>query len=187
MLVLITEYLSQFINGLSVFQYITLRAIFAAMTSLVISLIFGPRIIMWLNSMQLEQAIRNDGPETHLKKHGTPTMGGALIILAVCLSSLLWADLSNRYVWIILFTVVGFGLIGWIDDYKKVVEKNPNGISAKHKIFWQSILAIFIAFLSTTLHQRRRKLSYCFLSERFCSAIGMVLYCFCLFRSCRFQ
>ena len=146
MLVLITEYLSQFINGLSVFQYITLRAIFAAMTSLVISLIFGPRIIMWLNSMQLEQAIRDDGPETHLKKHGTPTMGGALIILAVCLSSLLWADLSNRYVWIILFTVVGFGLIGWIDDYKKVVEKNPNGISAKHKIFWQSILAIFIAF-----------------------------------------
>jgi phospho-N-acetylmuramoyl-pentapeptide-transferase len=146
MLVLITEYLSQFINGLSVFQYITLRAIFAAMTSLVISLIFGPRIIMWLNSMQLEQAIRDDGPETHLKKHGTPTMGGALIILAVCLSSLLWADFSNRYVWIILFTVVGFGLIGWIDDYKKVVEKNPNGISAKHKIFWQSILAIFIAF-----------------------------------------
>ena len=146
MLVLITEYLSQFINGLSVFQYITLRAIFAAMTSLIISLIFGPRIIMWLNSMQLEQAIRDDGPETHLKKHGTPTMGGALIILAVCLSSLLWADLRNRYVWIILFTVVGFGLIGWIDDYKKVVEKNPNGISAKHKIFWQSILAILIAF-----------------------------------------
>ena len=116
MLVLITEYLSQFINGLSVFQYITLRAIFAAMTSLVISLILGPRIIMWLNSMQLEQAIRDDGPETHQKKHGTPTMGGALLILAVCLSSLLWADLSNRYVWIILFTLVGFGLIGWIDE-----------------------------------------------------------------------
>ena len=87
---------------------------------------------MWLNSMQLEQAIRDDGPETHLKKHGTPTMGGALIILAVCLSSLLWADLSNRYVWIILFTVVGFGLIGWIDDYKKVVEKNPNAVSYTH-------------------------------------------------------
>ena len=128
MLVILADYLAQFVNFFSVFQYLTLRAILAVVTALVISWIFGPKVIDWLNSMQLEQAIRDDGPQTHLEKNGTPTMGGALIILSIFITTLLWADLGNKYIWIVLITVFGFGLIGWLDDYKKVVEKRYNCI-----------------------------------------------------------
>ncbi len=145
MLVILADYLAQFVNFFSVFQYLTLRAILAVVTALVISWIFGPKVIDWLNSMQLEQAIRDDGPQTHLEKNGTPTMGGALIILSIFITTFLWADLGNKYIWIVLITVFGFGLIGWLDDYKKVVEKSPKGISARSKIFWQSIIAIGVA------------------------------------------
>ena len=145
MLVILADYLAQFVNFFSVFQYLTLRAILAVVTALVISWIFGPKVINWLNSMQLEQAIRDDGPQTHLEKNGTPTMGGALIILSIFITTFLWADLGNKYIWIVLITVFGFGLIGWLDDYKKVVEKSPKGISARSKIFWQSIIAIGVA------------------------------------------
>ena len=145
MLVILADYLAQFVNFFSVFQYLTLRAILAVVTALVISWIFGPKVINWLNSMQLEQAIRDDGPQTHLEKNGTPTMGGVLIILSIFITTFLWADLGNKYIWIILITVFGFGLIGWVDDYKKVVEKSPKGISARLKVFWQSIIAIGVA------------------------------------------
>ena len=145
MLVILADYLAQFVNFFSVFQYLTLRAILAVVTALVISWIFGPKVINWLNSMQLEQAIRDDGPQTHLEKNGTPTMGGALIILSIVITTFLWADLGNKYIWIVLITMFGFGLIGWLDDYKKVVEKSPKGISAGSKIFWQSIIAIGVA------------------------------------------
>ena len=144
MLVILADYLAQFVNFFSVFQYLTLRAILAVVTALIISWIFGPKVIDWLNSMQLEQAIRDDGPQTHLEKNGTPTMGGALIILSIFITTFLWADLSNKYIWIVLITVFGFGLIGWLDDYKKVVEKSPKGISARSKIFFLGFRAAWV-------------------------------------------
>ena len=120
MLVWLSEYLAQFYTPFSVFQYLTLRGIFSVITALIISWILGPIIINKLNHLQMGQAIREDGPQSHLSKAGTPTMGGALILLAIFISSVLWADLSNRYVWIVLLTTLGFGIIGWVDDYRKV-------------------------------------------------------------------
>ena len=122
MLVWLSEYLAQFYSPISVFQYLTLRGIFSVITALIISWILGPIIITKLNHLQMGQAIREDGPQSHLSKAGTPTMGGVLILLAIFISSVLWADLSNRYVWIVLLTILGFGIIGWVDDYRKVVE-----------------------------------------------------------------
>ncbi len=139
MLVWLADYLSQFYSGFSVFQYLTLRSILAVLTALIISWMFGPMIIRQLNHLQMGQAIRNDGPESHLKKAGTPTMGGVMILLAIFVSVLSWADLSNRYVWIVLLTTFAFGLIGWVDDYRKVIEKNPRGLPAKWKYLWQSV------------------------------------------------
>ena len=128
MLVWLADYLSQFYSAFSVVQYLTLRGIFAVVTALVISWVFGPAVIRKLNQLQMGQAIRGDGPQSHLSKAGTPTMGGALILLAVFISTLLWADLGNRYVWIVLGTTLTFGLVGWVDDYRKVVEKDPRGL-----------------------------------------------------------
>ncbi len=139
MLVWLADYLSQFYSGFSVFQYLTLRSILAVLTALIISWMFGPMIIRQLNHLQMGQAIRNDGPESHLKKAGTPTMGGVMILLAIFVSVLSWADLSNRYVWIVLLTTFAFGLIGWVDDYRKVIEKNSRGLPAKWKYLWQSV------------------------------------------------
>ena len=139
MLVWLADYLSQFYSGFSVFQYLTLRSVLAVLTALIISWVTGPMIIKKLNHLQMGQAIRNDGPESHLKKAGTPTMGGAMILLALFVSVLSWADLGNRYVWIVLLTTFSFGLIGWVDDYRKVVEKSSRGLPAKWKYFWQSV------------------------------------------------
>jgi phospho-N-acetylmuramoyl-pentapeptide-transferase len=130
------------IRAFNVFTYITLRVVLAALTALAISFIVGPAMIRKLTTYKIGQAVRDDGPQTHLIKTGTPTMGGALILVAVAVTTLLWADLQNRYVWICLVTTLGFGIVGWVDDWRKVVHRNPKGLSAKAKFFWQSVIAI---------------------------------------------
>ncbi|MDG0969884.1 MAG: phospho-N-acetylmuramoyl-pentapeptide-transferase [Porticoccaceae bacterium] len=145
MLVLLADYLSNFYSPFSVVQYLTLRGILAVITALIISWVIGPWVIQKLNDLQIGQAIRTDGPQSHLKKTGTPTMGGALILLAMFVSILLWADLGNRYVWIVLGTTFAFGLVGWVDDYRKVVEKNPRGLTARWKYLWQSLFGLTAA------------------------------------------
>ena len=124
MLLWLTEVLSEYFSALTVFQYLTLRGILGTLTALLISLIIGPMMIRKLSQYQIGQAVRDDGPQTHLSKAGTPTMGGALILVAIGISTLLWADLGNRYVWITLLVTLLFGAIGWVDDYRKVVERN---------------------------------------------------------------
>jgi phospho-N-acetylmuramoyl-pentapeptide-transferase len=145
MLLYLTNYLSQFESGFNVFSYLTMRAILGALTALVLSFVIGPRMISKLSNNQLGQPVRADGPETHLLKAGTPTMGGALILMAISISTLLWADLDNVFVWVVLFVTLSFGVIGYIDDYKKLILQNPDGISAKQKLFWQSAAAIIAA------------------------------------------
>ena len=145
MLVWLADYLTQFYGAFAVFQYLTLRGILAVITSLVISWVAGPIVIRQLNRLQMGQAIRSDGPKSHLSKAGTPTMGGALILLSIFISTLLWGDLDNRYVWIVIGTTFSFGLVGWVDDYRKVVEKNPRGLPARWKYLWQSLFGFIAA------------------------------------------
>jgi phospho-N-acetylmuramoyl-pentapeptide-transferase len=145
MLLYLTNYLAQFESGFNVFSYLTMRAILGALTALVLSFVIGPRMISKLSNNQLGQPVREDGPETHLLKAGTPTMGGALILMAISISTLLWADLDNLYVWVVLFVTLSFGVIGYVDDYKKLILQDPAGISAKQKLFWQSAAAIIAA------------------------------------------
>jgi len=145
MLLYLTKYLAQFESGFNVFNYLTMRAILGALTALLLSFIIGPRMIKRLTVKQIGQPVREDGPETHLLKTGTPTMGGALILAAISISTLLWADLGNRYVWVVLFVTLSFGVIGFVDDYKKLILQNPAGISAKQKLFWQSGAALVAA------------------------------------------
>jgi phospho-N-acetylmuramoyl-pentapeptide-transferase len=145
MLLYLTNYLAQFESGFNVFNYLTMRAILGALTALLLSFIIGPRMIKRLTVKQIGQPVREDGPETHLLKTGTPTMGGALILAAISISTLLWADLGNRYVWVVLFVTLSFGVIGFVDDYKKLILQNPAGISAKQKLFWQSGAALVAA------------------------------------------
>lgn len=147
MLYWLASYLSDSLSFLSVFQYLTLRGILGVITALLIALWVGPIMIKKLSHYQIGQSVRDDGPKSHLSKAGTPTMGGALIIIAVVVSTLLWGDLSNRYVWITLFVIIAFGMIGWVDDYRKVVEKNSKGLSAREKYFWQSVCALVAAVL----------------------------------------
>ncbi len=146
MLLELAQWLSQDIRAFNVFSYITLRAMLAALTALAVSFLIGPMMIRKLAYYKIGQAVRDDGPQTHLAKAGTPTMGGALILVAIVLTTLLWADLSNRYIWVVLLTTLGFGLIGWVDDYRKVVHRNPKGLTAKSKFFWQSVVALIVAF-----------------------------------------
>jgi len=142
MLLYLAEYLSQFNSGFSVFQYLTLRSIFGVLTALVISLVVGPIMIRRLTHHQIGQTVREDGPETHLSKAGTPTMGGALLLVAVSVSTLLWADLGNRYVWIVVIVTLLFGVIGFYDDYKKLVMNDPRGLAARYKYLWQSVVGV---------------------------------------------
>ena len=144
MLLAFTQWLAQDIRFFSVFNYITLRAVLAAMTALFISFLVGPSMIRRLAAYKIGQAVRDDGPQSHLVKAGTPTMGGALILISVAITTLLWGDLHNHYVWVVLLTTLGFGAIGWVDDYRKVVHRNPKGLSAKVKMFWQSIIALVV-------------------------------------------
>ncbi len=151
MLLILADWLAQYYSPFSVFSYLTLRAILGVLTALAFSLILGPYMIRKLVEAQIGQAVRNDGPQSHLSKNGTPTMGGALIISAIAISTLLWADLSNRYVWVVLLVTLLFAAIGWVDDYRKVVEKNSRGLPAKWKYFWQSVTGAGAAiFLFTT-------------------------------------
>jgi len=146
MLFYLTEYLSQFESGFNVFSYLTMRAILGALTALVLSFIIGPKMISRLSLNQSGgQPVRTDGPDTHLLKVGTPTMGGALILTAIVVSTVLWADLENRYIWVVLFVTLSFGVIGYVDDYKKLILQNPDGMSAKQKLFWQSAAALIAA------------------------------------------
>ncbi len=142
MLLWLSEYLLQFYSGFNVFQYLTLRAVLGVLTALLISLFIGPILIERLTHHQIGQSVRDDGPQSHLSKAGTPTMGGALIILAIITSTLLWADLSNRFVWIVMIVTLLFGVVGWIDDYRKVIYKNSKGLPARYKYLWQSIFGL---------------------------------------------
>ena len=150
MLMWLSEQLLFLDPGFGVFQYLTLRAILAACSAMLISMLVGPFVITRLNDMQIGQTIRSEGPESHLVKAGTPTMGGALILLAVLGSTMLWADLDNRYVWIVIATTAVFGAIGWVDDYRKVVRKDTRGLPARWKYFWQSVAALVCTVLLFT-------------------------------------
>ena len=145
MLLYLTELLARNVRTFNVFSYITLRAVLATMTALVISFVVGPRMIAWLARMKIGQSVRDDGPHTHLAKAGTPTMGGALILVSIVITTLLWGDLDNRFVWIVLLVTLGFGAVGWVDDWRKVVHRNPKGLSARSKLAWQSLIAIVAA------------------------------------------
>ena len=142
MLLWLTEYLSQFVGGFAVFQYLTLRTMVSVVTALGVSLLIGPSMIAWLSRSQIGQQVRDDGPASHFSKAGTPTMGGALILVIIILTTLLWGDLSNHYVWLILAVTVAFGLIGWTDDYLKISRKNSAGLAGQWKYFWQSVFAL---------------------------------------------
>ena len=142
MLIWLTDYLTQFESGFGVFRYLTLRTILSVLTSLIISFILGPYLISHLTNKKIAQSIRDDGPEAHLSKIGTPTMGGLLILLSIIFSTLCWSDISNRYVLVVLTVTFLFGIIGLIDDYRKVIHNNPKGLSAKYKYAAQSIVAL---------------------------------------------
>jgi phospho-N-acetylmuramoyl-pentapeptide-transferase len=150
MLLELSQWLANDIRAFSVFNYITLRAVLATLTALAISLFTGPPMIRKLAAYKIGQAVRVDGPQTHLTKAGTPTMGGALVLVSIGITTVLWSDLGNRFVWIVLIVTLGFGAIGWVDDYRKVVHRNPKGLSAREKYFWQSLIgvvaAVYLAF-----------------------------------------
>ncbi|SUA52986.1 Phospho-N-acetylmuramoyl-pentapeptide-transferase [Oligella ureolytica] len=143
------KYLSKDYSFFAVFDYLTMRALIASATALVIGLIAGPKVIRKLLELKVGQAVRQYGLESHLVKDGTPTMGGVLVLIAIALSTLLWADLSNRFVWVVLFVTVGFGAVGWFDDYRKVVYRNPEGMSSREKFFWQSTIGAIAALYLT--------------------------------------
>ncbi len=145
MLLWLSDLLANYIGGFGVFQYLTVRGIMGTITALAIALLLGPTMIRQLNYRQIGQAIRDDGPQSHLAKSGTPTMGGALILVSIMLSTLLWSDLSNRYVWVVMVVTGIFGAVGWVDDYRKVIEKNPRGLPARWKYFWQSVAGLGVA------------------------------------------
>ena len=145
MFYLLTQHLTPLYSGFNVFSYLTLRAIMAAITALGFSLLFGPKMIAGLQLYQLGQVVRDDGPQSHLKKKGTPTMGGVLIMAAVLVATLLWADVRSRFIWTTLGVTFAFGLIGFYDDYLKLIRKNPKGLLARYKYFWQTVVGLCAA------------------------------------------
>src|SRR5271154_2285756 len=159
MLLFLTEYLARFYSGFHVFQYLTLRGILAAMTALIMALFIGPLMITLLSRYQIGQRVRSDGPQSHLQKSGTPTMGGGLILVAMGLGTLLWADLSSRFIWILLATTLGFGLIGFFDDYLKLVVGNSKGLAPRYKYLAQSVAALAIALTLYATHQMPSEIS----------------------------
>ncbi len=145
MLLWLAEYLQQYYTGFNLFGYLTIRGILGVLTALLISLLLGPLMIRKLAGKQIGQTVRDDGPKSHLSKAGTPTMGGALILIAIAVATLMWADLTNRYVWVVLLTTLGFGLVGWVDDYRKLIYKDPKGLASRWKYFWQSVIGVLAA------------------------------------------
>lgn len=147
MLLYLTDWLTQFNSGFSVFRYLTLRGILGVLTALIISFVVGPAMIRRLRQYKIGQTVRDDGPQSHLSKAGTPTMGGALMLVGVGISTLLWSNLANLYVWIVLLVTLAFGVIGLVDDYKKLVLRNPRGLAARYKYLWQSVVGLIAAVL----------------------------------------
>jgi len=145
MLLMLAQLLQDDFGFLRVFNYITFRAVLATVTALLIGLAAGPWVIRKLTALKMGQAVRTDGPQTHLVKSGTPTMGGVLILIGIFISCMLWADLSNRFIWIVMIVTFGFGLVGWVDDYRKVVYQDPKGMASKEKFFWQTLIGLFAA------------------------------------------
>ena len=159
MLLEIAKWLAQDVRFFNVFNYLTLRAVLACATALIIGLVAGPKVIRKLAEMKFGQAVRTDGPQTHLVKQGTPTMGGVLMLISIGISVLLWGDLSNRFIWIVMLVTMGFGWIGWADDYRKVVNRDPNGMPSREKFMWQTIIGgvaavglVFSVSASSELH-----------------------------------
>lgn len=154
MLYWLAEYLQEYLRSFAVFQYLTVRAILGVLTALGISLLLGPWFIRRLTELRIGQSVRSDGPQSHLSKSGTPTMGGALILSAIFISTLLWANLSNRYVWVVLIVTAIFGAVGWVDDYRKVAKRDCRGLPARWKYFWQSVAgfgaAVFLYYTAQT-------------------------------------
>lgn len=150
MLYSLAQYLTEFYSGFNLFQYLTFRTILGVLTALLISLLVGPSMIRYLSRYNIGQNVRDDGPESHFSKAGTPTMGGALILVAILVSTLLWSDLTSRFVWIVMFVTAGFGIVGWVDDYKKLALGNSKGLSARHKYLWQSVIALTAAYILFT-------------------------------------
>jgi phospho-N-acetylmuramoyl-pentapeptide-transferase len=151
MLFWLSKYLEHYSSVFNVFSYLTLRAIFSTLTALIVAFILGPYFIRKLSAHHVGQVVRDDGPHSHLSKTGTPTMGGGLILIAITVATLLWADLTNRYIWVVLLTTLGFGAIGWVDDHRKLVLKNSDGLSPRWKFFWQSVIGLAVAiYLYTT-------------------------------------
>ncbi|MGE0081989.1 MAG: phospho-N-acetylmuramoyl-pentapeptide-transferase [Thiohalomonadaceae bacterium] len=178
MLYHLSEYLAQYYSGFNVFQYLTLRAILGVLTALFLSLWFGPALIRKLTFHQIGQFVRDDGPQSHLSKAGTPTMGGALILFAVAAGTLLWADLGNRYVWIVLVVTLLFGAIGWVDDYRKIIKKQSMGLRAKEKYFLQSLFglgAALVLFLTAKLPAETQLIVPFFKSVSIPLGVGFVL------------
>ncbi|UPG93806.1 phospho-N-acetylmuramoyl-pentapeptide-transferase [Luteibacter aegosomatissinici] len=153
MLLELAEWMARHFTSLHLFQYITFRAIMAALTALAVSLLLGPALIRKLAALKAGQVVRSDGPQTHLSKAGTPTMGGTLIIFAIGIATLLWADLNNRYVWVVLLVTLAFGAIGFYDDYRKLVLKDSRGLASRWKYFWQSVFGLAAALFLYYTHQ----------------------------------
>ncbi|MCS6764300.1 MAG: phospho-N-acetylmuramoyl-pentapeptide-transferase [Candidatus Protistobacter heckmanni] len=145
MLLLLAQWLQNDLSFLRVVNYLTFRAVMATMTALAIGLVCGPWVIRKLTELKVGQAVRTDGPQTHLVKSGTPTMGGVLILIGIAVATPLWADISNRFVWIVMLVTFGFGAVGWVDDYRKVVHRDPKGMSSREKFFWQTVIGLFAA------------------------------------------
>jgi len=154
MLLSLFQWLSESVRAFSVFNYLSLRALMASLTAMAIGFCAAPWVIERLRAMKIGQAVRECGPKSHLTKDGTPTMGGVLILVSIGISTLLWMDLSNRFVWVVLFVTLGYGIVGWTDDYRKVVHHDPHGMSAKEKFAWQSLIgilaAVYLAFAVST-------------------------------------
>ena len=145
MLLVLAQWLQEDFSFFRVFNYITFRAVMATVTALLIGLAAGPWVIRKLTALKMGQAVRTDGPQTHLVKSGTPTMGGVLILIGIFVSCMLWADLSNRFIWIVMIVTFGFGFVGWVDDYRKVAHKDPKGMASREKFFWQTVIGLFAA------------------------------------------
>ncbi|WP_300175399.1 phospho-N-acetylmuramoyl-pentapeptide-transferase [uncultured Aliivibrio sp.] len=146
MIIWLSNFLEQYFPFFRLFEYLSFRAILSIITALSISLWMGPKLIRWLQNLQIGQVVRDDGPESHFSKRGTPTMGGIMILTAITVTVFLWADLTNPYVWAVIFVLLGYGAVGFVDDYRKVVRKNSDGLIARWKYFWQSVIALVIAF-----------------------------------------
>ena len=160
MLLLLSEYLMRYHSVFRVFSYLTLRAILGVLTALVFAFVCGPAMIRWLTAVKVGQRVRKDGPQSHLSKAGTPTMGGTLILAAIIIATLLWADLRNRYVWVLLGVTFFFGLIGFVDDYLKLRFKNSKGLKARTKYFWQSAFALAVALILYFTHHESAEIAY---------------------------